>query len=71
MPETWEWGSPHSWEFIESVFLETDIWVQVKLVDFGFTREYERQKLLQTFCGTVCYSAPEMLIGERYMAHGE
>lgn len=41
----------------------------VKLVDFGFTREYERQKLLQTFCGTVCYSAPEMLKGEKYMAH--
>lgn len=44
--------------------------VQVKLCDFGFTREYERNKLLQTFCGTVCYSAPEMLKGERYMAHG-
>jgi serine/threonine protein kinase len=43
---------------------------QVKLCDFGFTREYERNKLLQTFCGTVCYSAPEMLKGERYMAHG-
>ncbi|KAG0638511.1 kinase-like domain-containing protein [Tuber brumale] len=41
----------------------------VKLCDFGFTREYERQKLLQTFCGTVCYSAPEMLKGEKYMAH--
>lgn len=48
------------------------IWglLQVKLCDFGFTREYERNKLLQTFCGTVCYSAPEMLKGERYMAHG-
>lgn len=44
--------------------------LQVKLCDFGFTREYERNKLLQTFCGTVCYSAPEMLKGERYMAHG-
>lgn len=44
--------------------------LQVKLCDFGFTREYERNKLLQTFCGTVCYSAPEMLKGERYMAYG-
>jgi len=44
--------------------------LQVKLCDFGFTREYERNKLLQTFCGTVCYSAPEMMKGERYMAHG-
>ncbi|RMD43940.1 hypothetical protein DV735_g1218, partial [Chaetothyriales sp. CBS 134920] len=39
----------------------------VKLVDFGFTREYEgKASYLQTFCGTVCYSAPEMLRGEKY-----
>ncbi|KAJ2896638.1 hypothetical protein MKZ38_005397 [Zalerion maritima] len=39
----------------------------VKLVDFGFTREYEgKSNHLQTFCGTVCYSAPEMLKGEKY-----
>ncbi|KAF4127012.1 Protein tyrosine kinase [Geosmithia morbida] len=39
----------------------------VKLVDFGFTREYEgRSNYLQTFCGTICYSAPEMLKGEKY-----
>lgn len=39
----------------------------VKLVDFGFTREYEgKSNNLQTFCGTICYSAPEMLKGEKY-----
>jgi serine/threonine protein kinase len=36
-------------------------------VDFGFTREYEgKSNYLQTWCGTVCYSAPEMLKGEKY-----
>lgn len=39
----------------------------VKLADFGFTREYEgKANCLQTWCGTVCYSAPEMLKGEKY-----
>lgn len=39
----------------------------VKLVDFGFTREYEgKSSYLQTWCGTVCYSAPEMIKGEKY-----
>jgi len=50
---------------LENVLLDkTD---NVKLVDFGFTREYEgKSQYLQTFCGTVCYSAPEMLKGEKY-----
>lgn len=39
----------------------------VKLCDFGFTREYEgKASYLQTYCGTVCYAAPEMLKGEKY-----
>lgn len=39
----------------------------VKLCDFGFTREYQgASSYLQTWCGTVCYSAPEMLKGEKY-----
>ncbi len=39
----------------------------VKLCDFGFTREYEgKTNYLQTFCGTICYSAPEMLKAEKY-----
>lgn len=41
----------------------------VKLCDFGFTREYQgKTSYLQTWCGTVCYSAPEMLRGDKYAA---
>ena len=50
---------------LENILLDKN--GNVKLCDFGFTREYEgKSSYLQTFCGTVCYSAPEMLRGERY-----
>ncbi|KAI9779894.1 MAG: hypothetical protein M1816_003319 [Peltula sp. TS41687] len=50
---------------LENILLDKD--ENVKLCDFGFTREYEgRSNYLQTFCGTVCYAAPEMLKGEKY-----
>lgn len=50
---------------LENILLDKN--ANVKLVDFGFTREYEgKMSYLQTFCGTVCYSAPEMIKGEKY-----
>ncbi|KAI1401819.1 kinase-like protein [Hypoxylon fuscum] len=50
---------------LENILLDKN--ENVKLVDFGFTREYEgKSNYLQTFCGTICYSAPEMLKGEKY-----
>ena len=50
---------------LENILLDKN--ENVKLCDFGFTREYEgKTNHLQTFCGTVCYSAPEMLRGEKY-----
>lgn len=50
---------------LENILLDKS--ENVKLCDFGFTREYEgKASYLQTFCGTVCYSAPEMLKGEKY-----
>ena len=52
---------------LENILLDKN--ENVKLVDFGFTREYEgKMSYLQTFCGTICYSAPEMLKGEKYAA---
>lgn len=50
---------------LENILLDKN--QNVKLVDFGFTREYEgKASYLQTWCGTVCYSAPEMVKGEKY-----
>jgi serine/threonine protein kinase len=50
---------------LENILLDKN--ENVKLVDFGFTREYEgKASYLQTWCGTVCYSAPEMIKGEKY-----
>ncbi|KAI9655651.1 MAG: hypothetical protein M1831_004803 [Alyxoria varia] len=50
---------------LENILLDKN--QNVKLCDFGFTREYEgKSNYLQTWCGTVCYSAPEMLKGEKY-----
>lgn len=50
---------------LENILLDKN--ENVKLCDFGFTREYEgKASYLQTFCGTVAYSAPEMLKGEKY-----
>lgn len=50
---------------LENILLDKN--QNVKLADFGFTREYEgKASYLQTWCGTVCYSAPEMLKGEKY-----
>ncbi|KAK8050090.1 hypothetical protein PG994_011820 [Apiospora phragmitis] len=52
-------------QLLENILLDKH--ENVKLVDFGFTREYEgKSNYLQTFCGTICYSAPEMLKGEKY-----
>ncbi|KAF8740473.1 Pkinase protein, partial [Rhizoctonia solani] len=58
-------GAVHRDLKLENVLLDERC--TVKLGDFGFTREYEKSKLLDTFCGTTGYAAPEMLAGKRYM----
>ncbi|EPQ27686.1 uncharacterized protein PFL1_04824 [Pseudozyma flocculosa PF-1] len=49
---------------LENVLLDERC--NVKLGDFGFTREFEGKRLMDTFCGTTGYAAPEMLAGKRY-----
>ncbi|XP_069478456.1 testis-specific serine/threonine-protein kinase 5-like [Ambystoma mexicanum] len=39
----------------------------VKLTDFGFASQYSmRQSLMNTFCGSVAYTAPEILMTKKY-----
>ncbi|KAJ3410746.1 recombinase rad51 [Chytridiales sp. JEL 0842] len=49
---------------LENVLLTEDF--NVKVIDFGFTREYSDKSLLDTYCGSVAYSAPEMISGKKY-----
>ena len=54
---------------LENVLLDERC--RVKLGDFGFTREFDRGSLMETFCGTTGYASPEMLQGMRYQGPGE
>lgn len=40
----------------------------VKLTDFGFSNKFLPGQKLETSCGSLAYSAPEILIGDRYDA---
>ncbi|KAI0336992.1 Pkinase-domain-containing protein [Trametopsis cervina] len=53
---------------LENVLLDERC--RVKLGDFGFTREFERGVLLETFCGTTGYASPEMLLSQKYLGPG-
>ncbi|KAJ7088616.1 hypothetical protein C8R44DRAFT_836054 [Mycena epipterygia] len=50
---------------LENVLLDERC--RVKLGDFGFTREFERGAMMETFCGTTGYASPEMLAGRKYL----
>jgi serine/threonine protein kinase len=40
----------------------------VKLTDFGFSNQFNPGQRLQTSCGSLAYSAPEILLGDAYDA---
>ncbi|CAM0140005.1 hypothetical protein VKS41_007324 [Umbelopsis sp. WA50703] len=49
---------------LENILLDAQ-W-NVKLCDFGFTRECETRKMLETFCGSLAYAAPEVIMRKKY-----
>lgn len=38
----------------------------IKIIDFGFSNTFQSNELLNTFCGSPFYAAPEMILGKRY-----
>jgi serine/threonine protein kinase len=53
---------------LENVLLDEKC--RVKLSDFGFIREFEKGNLMDTFCGTTGYAAPEVLSQQKYLGPG-
>ena len=41
----------------------------IKLIDFGSAAYLEKGRLFHTFCGTIEYCAPEVLMGNPYVLH--
>jgi serine/threonine protein kinase len=50
---------------IENVLLTTD--GTVKLIDFGLSNYFREQALLDTYCGSLYFAAPELLLGRKYV----
>ncbi|KAI9217042.1 kinase-like domain-containing protein, partial [Blastocladiella britannica] len=48
----------------ENLLLDTD--KTIKIIDFGFGNTFKPHGLLETFCGSPFYAAPEMILGKKY-----
>lgn len=43
-----------------------DVNKSIKIIDFGFGNNFTFDRLLDTFCGSPFYAAPEMILGKKY-----
>ncbi|KAI8809751.1 kinase-like domain-containing protein, partial [Cladochytrium replicatum] len=48
----------------ENVLMDTS--GNIKIIDFGFSNVMKEGNLLETFCGSAAYAAPEMIAGKQY-----
>ncbi|KAJ3410388.1 MAP/microtubule affinity-regulating kinase 3 [Chytridiales sp. JEL 0842] len=48
----------------ENLLLDNNKWI--KIIDFGFGNNFTTDGLLDTFCGSPFYAAPEMILGKKY-----
>lgn len=48
----------------ENLLLDKNM--NIKLIDFGFSRKIQSNSLSDTFCGSYSYASPEILTGEPY-----
>ncbi|KAK6089882.1 hypothetical protein P3W45_001085 [Vairimorpha bombi] len=49
---------------IENILLDEND--NIKIIDFGLSNFYDNKMLLNTFCGSLYFAAPELLRGNRY-----
>jgi serine/threonine protein kinase len=49
---------------LENILLDKNL--NVKVIDFGFTRNTDNNTLLDTFCGSPAYAAPEIISAQKY-----
>lgn len=50
--------------FLENLLLDDK--KTIKIIDFGFGNNFNFDNLLETFCGSPFYAAPEMILGKKY-----
>jgi len=48
----------------ENILLDKNL--DIKIIDFGFSNFFHPGSLMETFCGSPAYAAPEMIKGDKY-----
>ncbi|XP_053214588.1 serine/threonine-protein kinase SIK2-like [Panonychus citri] len=49
-----------------NITIDGHLYPLVKLIDFGFSNQWDEGEKLRTSCGSLAYSAPEILLGDHY-----